>query len=342
MKARFAPLHLLLFTLGALACGSGDDAAAETAEEPPIVTVMNLPISLRSDAPAPTDALRVEISQSELHLDAHSLMTLGSSGRLEAAQYDAEGIPQLRQAIAAAPARARASLSIHAMVWYGTTVRVIQTLLAAGYRDIYVRVRQVPRGSAATTEGWMLLSTPRVLPPGTTAVDPAVFGGGNRPWADFGPHWRPAYDACRGGHYVDCDFPQTEAPLAEGGFLQLVLWTRGRGMQVRFRRVGEAVEAAPTGGPALIEGARAAPAGRPGEEVPPDPVTTAAFAFRADEATRPESAIPEVVRPVCGPSVCQTIVEADDETPTMRVISLLGAAFPNAGTPPDLALRLPG
>ncbi|UJR81566.1 ExbD/TolR family protein [Sandaracinus amylolyticus] len=324
------------------ACG-GSEAAEDAVDTTPIVGVMELPISHRGDATAPSDALRVEISPTELRLESRPVYTL-ERGRVPAAEVTADGLTQLRTALQAAPARPRVALTAHGMVPYGTLVRTIQTLTAAGYRDILLAVRPVSgTGAAPTAPSWMPISSPQIAPFGPEPVDPATYGGPARGWGDFTSRWEESYDACRAagaGQYTDCDPKASVTP--EDGQMQVVLWARGRGMQVRFNRVGAPPpepSKAPSG-PALIEGVRAAPTGE-GEEIPPDPSTTGAFAFRAEVATAADSAISGVTRPVCGASPCPTVVEADEETPVMRVVSLLGAAFPNGSSPPHLVLRLP-
>lgn len=334
---------VLSLALGAaaVACG-GSETAEDAVDTTPIIGLMELPISHRNDAPAPADALRIEVSPTELRLDSRPVYTL-ERGRVPAAEITPEGLTQLRAAVQAAPARGRASIMAHGMVPYGTLVRTIQTLLASQYREILIAVRPLsPTGGAPSAASWLALSSPQIAPWGAEPVDPATYGGGSRQWRDFTSHWEESYQACRAagvGQYTDCD----PAPLAtpEDGFLQAVLWARGRGMQIRFNRVGAPPpEVAAPSGPALIEGVRAQPAGA-GEEEPPTPVTTGAFAFRAEVATTADSAMSGVMRPVCGASACQTVVEADDETPVLRVASMIGAAFPNGSTPPQVVFRLP-
>ena len=337
--ARRATLALCALLCG-VGCGDDEAATDETVDTTPIVGMMELPISLANDSPAPSGALRIEISPGELRLDSRVVLELERNGRLPDAAFDDAGITALATAVRAAPARTAASITAHSMVHWGTTLRVIQTLSAAGYREPTFAVR-TPSATGASRAAWMTLSNPIVVPAGSGSVDPAAFPSGNRPWSDFAGQWRPSYDACRAGRYIDCDFPQEAAPLAAGGNLQLRLFTRGQAMQVEYRRAGEA-EPEPTGGggPALIEGVRATPPAG-GEEVPPEPVTDATFSLRSDQAVLEDSPITAVVRPVCGASPCQTVLDADSETPTMRVLSLLGAAFPNGATRPVLALRIP-
>ena len=78
------------------------------------------------------------------------------------------------------------------------------------------------------------------------------------------------------------------------------------------------------------------------EELPP--ATTAAFTWRY-EATTPgpeeENVVAKTMRPLCGAQACGALVEAEAQTPTMRVISFLGAAFPNGTDAPYLMLQIP-
>ena len=168
--------------------------------------------------------------------------------------------------------------------------------------------------------------------------EPVQFAAPSPPWSAFTGEWRAVYDACRAGAYVDCDYVLTN--VAEGGLLQTVLWARGQAMKVTFRQVAapDAGTPAQAGGPALIEGVRAAPR----QDVPETPpATEAAFTFRHQESVAAESAISNATRPVCSTQSCEAVIEADATTPSMRVLSMIGAVFPNGYAAPELAFRLP-
>ena len=113
-------------------------------------------------------------------------------------------------------------------------------------------------------------------------------------------------------------------------------------MKVTFSQIN-APEVTPTGnGPALIEGVGPAlPRGVPGEMEPEPPATMGAYNVRHQEATNEDSALSNLVAPVCGDVTCQATVVTDASTPSMRVISMIGAAFPNGSHPPQLAFRIP-
>ena len=286
-----------------VACGEEQPEAAPI-DTTPIVGVMEVPIAFRNDGSAPTDALRIEANQRELRVESVPVFAL-ERGRIPAAEITPEGPTKLRTAIQGAPSRSRAAITFHGMVGYGTLARTVQVLTASGYREIAIAVRPITTGSPPPNVSWLTMSQPQVAPGGQAPLDPAAYGGATRPWSDFQPHWETAYTACRAGRYVDCD--TVPLAFAEGGFLQVVLFARGQQMVVRFNRVG-------------------------GQAV---------FSVRAEVATSEDSAITGMVRPVCGAEVCQTVIEADEETPIMRVLSLYGAAFPNGSTAPQVIFRLP-
>ncbi len=314
----------------ALTTACGEEAPPPDPELPPLVGGLEVPISLRNDGATPTNALRIEISPSAMHLDGHALFEM-TRGRPAESEVTDAGYPTLLSRVQSSPAHTQAALTVHGVVPYGTTVRVMQTLLAAGYHEFSFAVRTA---DGSPTIRWMTITSPEIAPSsGDVAMEGTV-----RPWEDFTSHWSEVYDACRGGHYVDCDgLPAVSAP---GGHLQLELWTRGSGMILRFDQTDMADAGVPAAAPtvAMLPGV---PQPSSDDMPPPRAFTTGAFSFRAEEATQPTSAISATTRPVCATAVCPTVVVADDITPTMRVISLLGAAFPNGSTAPRLAFRIP-
>jgi biopolymer transport protein ExbD len=311
------------------ACGAREaEVAADTT---PIVGAMELPISLSNQAAAPTSAVRIEISPTELRVDGTKVDDL-VNGRLSTTAYANNVITHMRTAIR--PGQARASIRMHSVVAYQTLVLVLSTLEQAGMHEVSFQVR---RDGATPTEAWMRLPRFRVAPP----TGDVTYTTAPLPWSTFVEKWGEVYDACRAGHYVDCD--NTAINPATGGNLQLKLWTRGQGMIVTFERYGEAApeeQPAAPAGPELIEGIRAAPRAQPEVELGP-PATEGTFTVYMQEATQSPSSISNLVRPVCGQHNCQAVIECDSRTPSMRVISLIGAAFSNGSAEPELVFRLP-
>lgn len=310
------------------ACGSEPPPPTDP-ELPPLVGGLEVPISLRNDGHAPSNALRIEISNTEMHVDSHALYTL-TRGVPPAAELTPTGYTQLLTHIQALPARGVAALTIHGIVPYGTFVHVVQTLLTAGYHTISIAVR-LPDGSPQMH--WMEIVNPEIAPDHGAVA----FPGSERPWEDFTTHWSEVYDACRDGHYIDCD--GQPAAAAPGGHLQMVLWSRGQGMIIRFNQIDVDDAGVPAAAPtvAMLPGV---PQPQSDDEPPPRPFTTGAFSFRADEATQADSALSTTTRPVCGAAQCAAVVEADEGTAFMRVASLIGASFPSGSTAPRLAFRM--
>lgn len=326
MRTRLALLWLSIVTC-LVACEDPPPPPPE--EEPPIVGALEVAISLHSRDPAPSGALHIEINQTELQLEHQPVYEM-TNGRPPAAEVTDNGYRLLAERIAAAPARSAASLTIHGAVPYGTMVRTLQTLIAANYHTFHFAVRQ-PNASPPAF-GWLTVENPRVVP----AEGDPTFPGVTTPWSNFTSNWQEVYDACRAGRYVDCEGPSTVA--AEGGEVLVTLWARGNGMKVSFEQMN-APDAGPvgTGGPAMLDGLRAPTSDEP---PPPPPDAYASFTFRFEEASSAESHIPLAVRPVCGAATCPMIVETDEETMSMRVLSLLGAAWPDGASPPVIAFRL--
>ena len=71
------------------------------------------------------------------------------------------------------------------------------------------------------------------------------------------------------------------------------------------------------------------------------PATEALFQFRAQETVAKPSAITESIKPVCGTSACGVVIQAEKATSFVRVISLLGAAFPDGTNAPNVVFELP-
>jgi hypothetical protein len=341
---------VLAFAAFLAACG-GDKQAAAPAPTGPIVGVLELPISLRSKGAAPSDAQTVEISPTAVNAGGQPVLALAPGAAVTPADRQGETIPKL---VAALGHHAGMSLAVASAVPYETVALVLSSAINAGVRSVSFQVRAP---GSSNTQGWLSLDGVEVRAKTKSDEDPAVEGVSKRPWSDFVSKWDEVQAACRASPSGSCAF--RPEPVAQGGDLKLVLHSAGQGVNVEFFRVG-----GPAEDPAAT--AAAAPADKAkgkgkkkgkhkvelldGVKKPKDvvdeaehapPATEALFQFRAQEAVTNPSAVSATVKPVCGSAPCVAIMQAEKATLFVRVISLLGAAFPDAESAPRVVFEMP-
>ena len=188
-----------------------------------------------------------------------------------------------------------------------------------------------------TDTGWLVVKQNRFV---TSADDGKFDESALASWDSFGQVWEDAVDACQASQRGDCGYK----PLAkaQGGKLDLMLRARGTGLALRFRQTGVPT---PTEAPKpvkkaaeMLDGIKGAPAA---EEVPPEPSTEHVFTLRADQATVTPSPVSGIMKTMCGSQACPAVVDADTISMSGRVLSLVGAAFPDGSPEPNLAWVLP-
>jgi len=322
--------------------GCGDKPPAEAPDAPagPVVSVTELPVTLRSQGSAPSGAVNIEVGQSALQVASKPVLTL-NGGTLTDADRQHQELPKLIQALQAVP-HASATIAAGASVPYATVASVLASAKSAGVGNVAFQVR-APSGS---TPGWLAIESFDVR--AKTRNDEAVPGAPPRPWSDFTSQWEAIQSACGAARTGNCALKPEK--IAEGGELKIVLHAAGQGVNVEFFRLGpppvEPAEPPPAKGSkhkakrkARKEASKPKDVAEELENVPP--ATEALFQFRAQEAVTSPSAISEVVKPLCGASACNVVVQADAATPFVRVISLVGAAFPDGSPAPRLAFELP-
>jgi hypothetical protein len=197
-----------------------------------------------------------------------------------------------------------------------------------------------------------------VKPKTNSDTNQSFAGLSPRPWSDFSNQWDTVQSACKASPTGNCAFKPEK--VADGGELKIVLHAAGQGVNVEYFRIGpppEVTEAAPEPEKAG-KGKKKKPAKKKGKKVelldgvqaPKDvvdealnsaPATEALFQFRAQEAVASPSAVTESIKPVCGTTACGVVVKAEKATAFVRVISLLGAAFPDGTSAPNVVFELP-
>jgi hypothetical protein len=342
----------IIFVSGGLACG-GDKPAEETPPPSgPIVSVLELPVTLRSQAAAPSDAANLEISTNEIHLGGRSVITL-VAGNVPEAERQAGQIPKLAKALSAGPHGA-VSLSAASGVPYETVAFALATAKAAGVAKVDFLVR----APSATVPGHFVIDSLDVKPKTNSDANQTFAGLAPRPWSDFANQWDAVGNACKSSPTGSCAYKPEK--VADGGELKIVLHAAGQGVNVEYFRIGPLPEPTEAAEPEkATKGAKKKkPTKKKGKKVemidgvpaPKDvvdealnspPATEALFQFRAQEAVANPSAITATLKPVCGTSACGVVVQSEKATPFVRVISLLGAAFPDGTTAPQVVFELP-
>ncbi|HJK96362.1 MAG TPA: hypothetical protein RMF84_04035 [Polyangiaceae bacterium LLY-WYZ-14_1] len=317
------------------------ETAAET--EGPTIGLAELPIALRNAETRPTDALELAVSPQAIYLGDDQVLEL-EGGAVPDEERDGITLAKLASKLDAGPPRKTARVRMHVNVDYQTMALLLATLRAARVRRVAFEVRKP--GPAMDT-GWLVLDDFLVQPP---ADEPVAFEGGlQRRWQEFVGGWDAAYEACRSGEYVDCD-RKPDQNLAEGGLVEVSLFTRGSALQAHFRRFGEADDAATrradAPAPKMLEGiAPPEPGGADrvlrgpdGEPLPPTEHAT--FTWRYVEATQDDSSIASAFRPICGVTDCGLVTRADAGVPSFRMLSFIGAAFPDGTPAPRVVMEL--
>jgi biopolymer transport protein ExbD len=342
--------------LGLLACGN---KAAEEAPPPsgPIVSVLELPVTLRSQGTALADAANVEVSVNEIHVNGQPVLNL-TVGVVPEAERQAGGIPKLAKALVAGP-HAAVSFAVASGVPYEAVALVLATAKAAGATKIDLQVR-APSG---TTAGHFVLDDVAVKPKTNSDANQSFAGLQTRPWSDFVTQWEAVGNACKASPSGSCAYRPEK--IADGGDLKIVLHSAGQGVNVEYFRIGPPPEPAEAAAAPEKEkagkgakNAKKKPSKKKGKKlemldgVPAQkdvvdealnspPATEALFQFRAQEATANPSAVTGCIKPVCGTSACGVVVQAEKATSFVRVASLLGAAFPDGTTAPHVVFETP-
>jgi biopolymer transport protein ExbD len=314
--------------------------------------VLELPVTLRSQATAPADAANVEISTNEVHVGGKSVLTL-SGGSIAAADRQGDQLPKLAQALTAGP-HAAMTLAVASGVPYETVVIALATAKAAGVGKVAFQVR-APSG---TTAGHLVVESFDVKPKTNSDANVSFAGLSPRPWSDFAGQWDAVQNACRASQTGSCAYKPEK--VADGGELKIVLHSAGQGVNVEYFRIGPppvTAEAEAEGGKGG-KGAKKKPAKKKGKkpelidgvQAPKDvvaeaenaaPATEAMFQFRAQEAVANPSAITGSIKPVCGSAACGVVVQSEKATAFVRPISLLGAAFPDGTPAPHVVFETP-
>ena len=323
---RLALLALLAsITLVAPACH--DEPAAPVESTAPVVGAMELPISLRRESGAPAGAAHIEVAQDRLRYEGRTLFEM-TAGQVPDSEIVERVITKLKAALDTGAGHRSAVLRISSVTPWSTTLAIFETLASSNITTAAFDVRV----AGGADSGYLTIDHFELADP-SDEITP-IAGPGQRTWDDFRAQWQAAHDACREADYVDCAYvPQN---IAQGGQVQMTLFARGNAVKIQFDRFGADDPDAPA--PVqLLEGIPQAAAAVPDDQQPP--AVTAAFTWRSRALTSPDSPISKAVRGLCGAQPCAALVTAEGQTMTMRLVSFLGAVYPDGAPAPVLRLQ---
>ncbi len=334
---RHRPRSLVVLALPLVVSLAGCSEDPPPAPEEPVIEVgpLALVVSKRSDAQPPEGALEMAVAPNGIVAQGRPVLPL-ESGRMAAVAWNGREIREVTAALDVAGSPQAVVLKLQASIPYITVGRILATLSAHGVRQVFFAVR----GGSTADVGYLPIDLAGTR---LASYDPVAFNGpAQRQWQEFVDNWQEIESSCRGEGTVDCE--RKYESIAEGGLVEIELFTRQDAMRVLFRRhgvEGETVEEPPPFMPP--QNTRQRPARDEPEVRMPEapPARSATFMWRKRAATSEPSPISLTMRPLCGAQPCAIRIAGDNLTPIASVLQLLGAAFPNGAPVPVVMWEYP-
>jgi len=339
---------LILVSWLAVGCSffKGDDkappgaSAADEVGRP--LNDMELPVSLRRGDPQPTDAHPLEATSEQLRLAGTPVIAL-ANGKVNDADKSNGIIPKLEAALKS-PSHAGIALRMQANLPYETLALILNSAKSAGVMNASIAVREVGNSSKTgwlNADSYVMSSKADDMPPIPTVTP--------KTWESFTAKWGAVTEACRTAPTGNCAYADTN--FAHGGTLKIELFSSGRGINVDFYQRGLSADQEKA-----EEQKRAKELAKKKEDflqgriahddmvkflLLGDPSTQALFQFRYQEALSAPSSLTNTMAPLCHQEKCGVVVAADEVSPMVRVVSMMGAAFPDGTPQPAYAFEMP-
>jgi hypothetical protein len=235
-------------------------------------------------------------------------------------------------------------MRLEAIIPYETVALVLNTAKQVGVMNAAFQVREVGN---TTRTGWLNVDS-YVMSSRADDVPP-IQTVNAKSWDAFTAKWKDVTSACRTAASGNCAYADTN--FAKGGTLKIELHTSGRGLNINFFRRGltpaQEHEEEVKRKKDLAKKKESFLQGHISHEemveylLLGDPSTQALFQFRYQEALAAPSALSQTIAPVCGQDRCGVLIAADKISPMVRMITLMGAAFPDGSTQPAYAFEMP-
>lgn len=303
---------------------------------------MELPVSLRTTDPQPVNAYELEATGEGIHLAGTPVMKLEKGN--PAPEDVRDGVLPKLEAALRGQGKSTIALRLEAIIPYETLALILNTAKQVGVNNAAFQVREVgssPKTGWLTVDNYVMASKADDVPPIQTVNALS--------WDDFTKNWDTITKACRTAPSGNCAY--ADKNFAKGGTLKVELHTSGRGLNVNFYRRGltpaqehdEEVKRTKE----LAKKKEAFLQGHISHEdmveylLLGDPSTQAFFQFRYQEALAHPSALTDTIGAICHQQKCGVEISADKVSPMVRVVSQMGAAFPNGMQQPAYAFEMP-
>jgi biopolymer transport protein ExbD len=317
-------------------------AAAATEEAGRRLVDMELPVSLRTGDPQPVNAHELEATSEGIRVGNTSVVKM-EKGFVAPEEVREGVITKLETALRGA-GKTTIALRLEAIVPYETLALILNTAKQVGVNNAAFQVREVGNSSKTgwiAVDNYVMASKADDVPPIQTVNALS--------WDDFTGNWDTITKACRTAPSGNCAY--ADKNFARGGTLKIELHTSGRGLNINFFRRGltpaqehdEEVKRTKD----LAKKKEAFLQGHISHDemieylLLGDPSTQALFQFRYQEALASPSALTDTIGALCHKQKCPIEIAADKISPMVRVVSLIGASFPNGLQQPAYAFEMP-
>lgn len=322
----------------------GEETAAASATEAAgrRLVDMELPVSLRTTDSQPVNAYELEATSEGIHLAGSPVMKLEKGN--PAPEDVRDGVLPKLEAALRGQSKSTIALRLEAIIPYETLALILNTAKQVGVNNAAFQVREV---GASPKTGWIAVDN-YVMASRADDVPP-IQSVNHLSWDDFTKKWEIITKACRTAPSGNCAY--ADKNFARGGTLKIELHTSGRGLNINFFRRGltpqQEHEEEVKRTKELAKKKEAFLQGHISHDemveylLLGDPSTQALFQFRYQEALASPSALTDTIGALCHQQKCGIEIAADKISPMVRVVSLMGAAFPNGTQQPAYAFEMP-
>ncbi len=285
---------------------------------------VDLAVTKRNRGEAPANAAILEISPTAIALEGRKLVDL-VGGRIPE--------PALREGALfelVLPARTLEPrgvvIRMHANTRYDVMLEVLRALTPETRVGFAVRAGMTPAMGLLTAERFEVRAP---------SDEPITFEPPRQhEWAEFVALWDEIHSRCEGEFSFQCQSKPER--IAEGGKLEIALFTQQDAFVIDFRRFGTEDPPPP---PVVQLPPQTGTRDEDRRVVREPPATRATFFWLRGATQQAESPMGLALRPLCQAQSCGVRVTAPPEPYAGQVLIVIGAAFPDGFAPPHVVLE---